>query len=399
MAEAIMVGADVHDKTILLRVAVDRGPAITRSYPNTAQGRQQMMAWLKAEGGRVEAEVIYLAYEASSAGYGLYDRLTEAGIDCAVLAPTKIARSPKHAKRKTDERDGERLLDLVRGALLAGIRLPAIWVPDPQTRDDREVVRARLDLTEKATAVKAQVQMLLKRQDVRKPAGMGRSWTKGHRAWLGGLTLQSGARIALESLLRQLAAIEAEIEALDGAIGGLAAQPRYRAMVEALVAGFQGVQTLTAMVFLTEMGNVDRFANRRQVGAYLGLVPTSAESGEADERKGHITRQGPARVRKVLCQSVHVELGCSEAARTRRERIAGGKGKGRKIATVALMRQKAVRMWRVAKVARAGAPEIGRTGPGAPEPSVPPDPLPSLHQTSRRRSRERVGRRDRRCAG
>ena len=41
---------------------------------------------------------------------------------------------------------------------------------------------------------------------------------------------------------------------------------------------------LTALVFLTEMGDLARFANRRQIGAYLGLVPRSYESGAAGDR-------------------------------------------------------------------------------------------------------------------
>jgi transposase len=338
-----------------------------------------MIAWLQEQAHQTGAQRIFLVYEASSAGYGLYDALTAAGMECAVLAPSKIARSPKHVKEKTDERDAQRLLDLARAHLLAGNRLPEIWVPDPQTRDDREVVRARLDLTEKATAVKAQVQMLLKRLDLRKPSGMARNWSKAYWAWLQGLQLASGAQMALDSLLRQLAAIAGEIETLDGAIAALAAEDRYRPMVAALVAQFKGVGVLTAMVFLTEMGDLERFHNRRQVGAYLGLVPTSAESGEASDRKGHITRQGPARMRKVLCQSVHVEVCFSEGAQAKRDRIAGGKAKGWKIATVALMRQKAVRMWHVAKKARAAARQAGATDRGNLNPRFPRAPSRPLH--------------------
>jgi transposase len=47
------------------------------------------------------------------------------------------------------------------------------------------------------------------------------------------------------------------------------------------------------MVFLTEIGDLNRFANRRQLAAYLGLAPAAFESGDRDDRKGRITRQGP----------------------------------------------------------------------------------------------------------
>ena len=65
----------------------------------------------------------------------------------------------------------------------------------------------------------------------------------------------------------------------------------------------KGVAAPTAMVFLAEMGDLSRFSNRKQIGAYLGLVPSSDETGEGHQRKGHITRQGSPRVRRVLCQA------------------------------------------------------------------------------------------------
>src|SRR5206468_3078721 len=107
----------------------------------------------------------------------------------------------------------------------------------------------------------------------------------------------------LASLLRQWEFLQQEIERVDAALDELACAPRYAAAIGALVR-LQGVGLLTALVFLTEIGNLKRFANRRQISAYLGLVPRSYESGAANDRKGHITRQGPSRVRRVLCQAV-----------------------------------------------------------------------------------------------
>jgi hypothetical protein len=54
-----------------------------------------------------------------------------------------------------------------------------------QTRDDRETVRTRQDLGQKQTAVKTQVQMLLKRNGLEKPDGIGTNWSKRYREWLG----------------------------------------------------------------------------------------------------------------------------------------------------------------------------------------------------------------------
>jgi hypothetical protein len=102
--------------------------------------------------------------------------------------------------------------------------------------------------------------------------------------------------------LRQLHGLEEECARLDQQIVQLAWSPRYaQKMLE--ISKLCGVGVLTALVFLSELGDRQRFANRRQLGAYLGLVPSSYETGKTHDRKGHITRQGSFRVRKVLCQA------------------------------------------------------------------------------------------------
>lgn len=101
------------------------------------------------------------------------------------------------------------------------------------------------------------------------------------------------------------------------------------------------------MAFLTEMGDMSRFSNRRQIGAYLGLVPSQSDSAET-ERKGHITKQGPARVRGVLSQASWGRTTVDDAYR----RIVQRNPQHKKIALVAVMRRLAVRMWHIAEGAQ-----------------------------------------------
>lgn len=361
MGDCILVGCDLHDENMLLKVAVGAGAVRQQLWRNSAAGRRAMIRGLRREAERVGANRVVFAYEASGLGFGLYDELTASGIECQVLAPTKIARSAQDRREKTDARDAQRLLDLVRAHVLAGNRLPSVWIPDQQTRDDRELVRARLDTSHKLTGVKTQVRTLLKRNGVSAPGAAGKSWTVGYRAWVaslagGGEALRWGARLALGSLLRQLVFLEQEAAGLDAHIAELAGSARYAPPARELQA-LPGVGLLTAMVFLTEMGALGRFANRRQVGAYLGLVPSSRESGESSDRKGHITRQGPARVRKVLCQAAWARIRWDRSEGTVYARIAERNPKHRKVAVVALMRRLAVQMWHVGQQAqeRSGA--------------------------------------------
>jgi len=354
MSKVIMIGCDLHEESMVLNVAEDRQPPQTRLVKNTSSGRAGMIADLRRRAKAAAGARVVFAYEASGQGFGLYDQLTAAGIECYVLAPTKIARSPRRQREKTDEKDALDLLEVLRAHLLAGNRLPTVWIPDAQTRDDRELVRMRLDVGEKITALKTQVQSLLKRCQLRRSSGLGKGWTKAFRGWLqrelaDPLTtrespLGRGGQAALFSLLRQLQSLEEEEKRLNQEVAALAWSPRYEARMRELT-GLCGVGVLTAIVFLTELGDLSRFANRRQIAAYLGLSPSSHESGEQSDRKGHITHQGSARVRKVLCQATWCRVRRNEEEKAVYERIKAKNPQKKKIAVVAGMRRLAVRMW------------------------------------------------------
>ena len=176
-----------------------------RRIKNTRHGRDWLIFYLKDLARQNEGSRIVAAYEPLTLGFGIYDGLVEAGIECHVLAPTKMPKAAKDRKKKTDERDARWILEMLLAHVLAVNELPDIRIPDHQTRDDEETVRARLDVGKKLTSLKNKVQTLLKRNGVVKP----------------------------------------EVEALSET-------DRYEEASEYLVVRIKGVVLLTAMVFLTE---------------------------------------------------------------------------------------------------------------------------------------------------
>ena len=359
MGKVIMIGCDLHDATMVLKGAVGNGSDFKKTFP-TAQ-RAEMIAWMRELAAQEQAERICFVYEASGQGFGLRDDLCAAGIECHVLAPSHLPHTQNSRKRKTDDRDAQMLLDELRAHILAGRKLPAVWIPDRATRDDREAVRLRLETAAERTRVKNRIRNLLKRWQVALPRWFTASgdWSKRSLAWLDAVAdgtepsepargLGTGSRVALGSLVAVYRSFMSQIQALDKAIETLARTPRYVQAFRKLKL-LPGVGTLSAMVFLTELGDLDRFANRRKLGTYLGLAPSSYESGERDDRKGHITRQGSSQVRHVLCQAAWAALRCSPEWRARYEQIKRGSKSRSKVAIVAVMRQLAVTMWQVAR--------------------------------------------------
>lgn len=348
MVRHIFVGIDLGDKKSVSRIAVDGEKSERFGFINTRSGRERLFREVKRRAEKAGGAEIIMVYEASACGFVLRDEAVAHKIRCEVLAPTKMEKSAEQRKHKNDDRDADDLVERIRGHILAGNRLPVVWVPDLQMRDDRELTRLRTDLTEKTTQIKAQIQMLLKRFGLERPSETGKSWTKPYRQWLEARTesgpLGAGTRQALASLLRQLKFHEEEIDRMEKPIHQLAAEPRHQRIVEELTKE-KGVGVLTAMTFATEIGYAGRFNRGRQIGKFSGLTPTSYESGEQSDHKGHISRQGPPRLRKMLCQASWIHVRHDKNARKFYLKLVERNPKKKKIAIVAVMRRLAVRLW------------------------------------------------------
>ena len=157
MNQVTIVGCDLHDRSMLLRYAVANQKPLQKSFASDAEGRVVMREFLMQFASEHQCTRIVFVYEASGQGFGLHDLLSEVGIECCVLPPSHLPKSAKRQRQKTDAHDAQYLLELARGHVLAGNPLPSVWTPPPALRDDRELVRARIETAEAATAVKLQV--------------------------------------------------------------------------------------------------------------------------------------------------------------------------------------------------------------------------------------------------
>lgn len=367
MSKILMVGCDLHYRSMLVAFSVDRGTPKEASFSNEALGRLKLVERLHEEAAKGKATRIVVAYEASGLGFGLCDFLRDNGIECHVLSPSRLPKTSKRSKQKTDSKDARMLLEQLRGFLLAGNPLPVVWTPPQRLRDDRELVRARIDAADDTTRIKFQILSMLKRYGISKPAWYTQKWSGRFVKWLRETAAKLDGVVApvLESLIDRYELYQGEVNKFDRALKELSKAERYRKACEEL-RKLPGVGLLTAMTFLTEIGDATRFKNRREIAAYLGLCPSCFESGDANDRKGRITRQGPARLRKILCQASWVCLRRCEDTLAAYHRIKGGKKDRSKKALVAIMRRLAIKMWH--RVVDCGTPDElrGDGGPHAP---------------------------------
>jgi transposase len=112
-----------------------------------------------------------------------------------------------------------------------------------------------------------------------------------------------------------------------------------------LLCQVEGIGTLTALTFVLTLEDPYRFERSRSVGAYLGLVPATDQSGDRDPQK-HISKEGDEMLRKLLVGSAHYILGpfgSDSDLRRHGEKIASrGAKNAKKRAAVAVARKLAV---------------------------------------------------------
>ena len=244
------------------------------------------------------AERIVFAYEASGLGYGLSDELNDTGIECHVLSPTHLPKTPKSAKAKTDAKDAQMILEQVRGFVLAGNKLPVVWTPPQRLRDDRELVRARIDVGEELTRVKVKITSMFKRYPIGIASPTRSRWTKKFIAYvrdevLPTIDLAVGAK--LECLMDRYEMFQAEQAKLDKAIDQLARTNRYKRAYGEL-RKLAGVGRLVAMTFLTEMGDLTRFPQSTGSRRVPGVVSQQSRNRQSRQpkRSDHASGTGAA---------------------------------------------------------------------------------------------------------
>ena len=285
------IGLDVHKETIAVSVADGNGEEVRfiGEIANTAEAVDKIIKQLK----KGESHLSF-CYEAGPCGYRIHRQLIDLGCDCQVVAPSLI---PKKAgdRVKTDRRDSMMLARLLRAG-----ELTAVWVPDHEQEALRDITRAREDMKHLQRQAKQRLLAFLLRHSKRYT---GKSnWTQAHFRWFETIKFtQPVQQIVYQEYIDTVKAMGVRIASLDNQIESSARESTFWHTIESLMA-LRGVNLLTAVVIVAEIGDLKRFTSAPQLMAYLGLVPSEYSSG-AKIRRGGITKTGNSHVRRVLVES------------------------------------------------------------------------------------------------
>jgi transposase len=270
----------------------------------------------------------------------VHDLCVGAGFACKVANTASEPWKFKHTKRKTDRDDALRLAQLE-----ALGQLPAVRMPDPLTRQWRQLIALRQKLVGQRVRVQNRVRALLLSRGQPQPIGH-RAWTQegmaelqGHARPLAECAPQESWRGLLDLALCEYRHLLGLIDQAESKLDETAAKDERVRRLRTI----PGVGPRTAEAVVAYLGDAGRFKSGKEVSAYAGLVPRQYQSGECD-RRGRITRRGPGLLRKLLVECVWAMLRYNSWAREQYRRLNRGSAR-KKQAVVALARKLLVRCW------------------------------------------------------
>jgi transposase len=324
----IKLGLDVHADTIVVVRILDH------STPQPAQKftPAKFIAWVQTQVKLADA--VHSCYEAGPFGYVLHRELVQRGVQNVVIQP--VCLDERHTGVNHDKSDAKELAQRL-DRYVSGNRqaLATVRVPTPAEEQKRVESRQREQLKREVQRLAAQGRSLLLTQGHREKKGWWseRRWRELHHklpAWL---------VERLEVFRRLLAVLTAELDAATLALE--AAAPALRP---------KGLGGLTYAIVEREVGDWNRFTNRRQVGSYTGLCGGVSSSGNSHCLLP-ITKHGNVRLRTALVELAwRMVLWQPQAKLVQKWQGVFGNAKAtraaRKKAVVAIARQLAVDLWR-----------------------------------------------------
>lgn len=245
------------------------------------------------------------AYEAGFCGLWVHYKLKELGVNNIVVNPADVPTTQKEKMRKSDPIDSNKL-----GRSLRSKELYEIYIPRPETLEDRSLVRVRSIIVKDMARLKQRIKSMLYFYGIEYPDEFQKSsthWSKKFVNWLKEIQLQYPTGTAALSLLIREAELQRTLllEATKKMRILSKTEPYIKSME--LMTSVPGIGLITGLQYLTEIEDINRFENSDKLAGLVGIVPNCSSSGEK-ENNGEMTSRGHSFLRKSLVESAWVAV-------------------------------------------------------------------------------------------
>ncbi len=315
--KSVFVGIDVHLQSYSVVALEGESRPIKATIPAEPEA---LVRFLR---GRFQSARIYSVYEAGFSGFVLHRLLIEQGISNIVVNPSAVPVS-SWDRVKTDKRDAMKLATLLRAQALK-----AITIPSAEQELERMLTRTRSQIVKERSRVAIQIKSKL-RQLGYLPHNETKAVSSGFVKELLEWDLPLELKESLFSLIEIWKTLNAQRKRLEKLIADKISTTPNSAIYQSI----PGVGATSCAILLYELGDPGRFSNERNLYSFTGLTPAEYSSGE-HIRKGHISRQGNARLRGVLVEVAWRAIRKDESLRLVYEKLKHRRGAKRAIVAVA----------------------------------------------------------------
>jgi transposase len=278
-------------------------------------------------------EPVCAVVESMTGARFVHDTLEQAGWAVEIADAQKVKGLAPLAC-KTDTIDS-----LVLATLSQRDLVPAIWLPDPRVREERELARFRLHLVKHKSALKCRVHSTL--INFGKPCPVTDLFGVEGRRLLARLRVPEPWRGNVTASVALIDDLERQIAEINRRLREGHADHRYIP----LLMSAPGIGWVLAFTIAAEIGEIERFASPEKLCGYTGLCPRVNQSGDKD-RRGPLTKHGPTYLRWALLEAtMHALKHPAYAQRYQRNKRRLGKQRGAKVAQIDIARRLTHAIW------------------------------------------------------
>lgn len=243
-------------------------------------------------------ECAQVVIEASYSWRPTYERLEEMGLEVKLAHPHKV-RAIAEAKIKTDSIDARTLAHLLRADLI-----PESYIPRKEIRELRDKTRLRAKLGNERTRMKCKIRAELEKNRI---TTLKNPFTKSGKEKLREIEIDSVNHYLaiLDTIEERIGTLENEFEEIS------------RNNEEAkLLMTIPGISHFSALLILSEIGDIDRFQGPEKLCSYAGVVPTVRQSGDSI-RIGEIKKDSDKFLRWILVECAWIHIGNADSQLSR----------------------------------------------------------------------------------
>ena len=319
-ASRIFIGIDLHKIQWHITIRTEDVELFSGSVPGTWEALKKLLD--RYSGCRKQA-----VYEAGYFGFWLYDHLRAYGVDCVVTPPSLVPQEYGNYV-KTDRRDSRKLAHLLAKELLK-----RVWVPSPEQRYERQVIRRRKQLIGDRVRTQNRIKAELRFYGIELSAPTGQ-WSKAYLENLQGLRFGNPwMQESFNRLWEEYQFLTDQIQKQTKVLRNLSETPAYEERMK-ILRSTPGMGLVSSMEYLLELQDIERFRRGNQLPAYVGLTPSQYSSGEK-LRMGRITAIGKNDLRGTLVEVAWRLIAKDPAMREKYERIKARAGSKRAIIAIA----------------------------------------------------------------